>query len=84
MDCCTLYRRPDYWSHKQHLRVIADATVLAAESAASRAAWREVLATVLPSSRMAMDSCTDSCGRQSLNLDNDSHRLKSYILSRAC
>lgn len=41
MDCWTSNERPDDWSHGALLINIADALVLAAESAVSEAAWRE-------------------------------------------
>lgn len=49
--------------------VMAVAMVRAAELAESKAAWREVLGTTLPSSMTATNSCQESNGSSSWNLE---------------
>lgn len=83
MDCWTSVERPEDCRHDTNLIEMADAIVLAAESAASEIAWREALTTVLLSSSMARNSCLDSCGSESANFAMDCHTLKSYLLCGA-
>lgn len=81
MDCSG--GSPEDWKQEHLLITSAEAIVLAATSAAARAAWKEALAMVFPSSITAENFCLESCDNESLNFAMESQMLSSYFPKQA-
>lgn len=83
MDCWTSVGSPEDWSQEHLCMTSTEAMDLSAESASSRVACREALATDFPSATRAENSCLDSWGSKFLNFNIKSQTFKSYVPSNA-